>query len=364
MILHFLTNDKFSDYVVMHYSAVENTSEFVLISYDDRMDHIHYPKKLHIVNPTVESDMVDLIQKISSYDAVMFHGLSFWWQEWILRHMPKNVKVAWFLWGGEIYGQPDLVESFFAPISKFIYRLRGCFRDNQEYAFPKELIRKADYCLTDESEEAEFANNYLHINIPHLWYSYYAIEDTVGPLMDQRCKGDNIFLGNSAGIANNHFDALWQLKRMGIGEREIITPLSYGAPWERNICIKFGRLLFGKRFKPLVDFLPLNEYNAQMLSCSVMIQAYWRPNAHGNIITALWLGMRVYLSERNIEYAFFKRIGCVFFSIEKDLKRNNLDVLSPLSDEDVTKNRAILASVFGKQQVHAACVNVVKELCN
>ena len=363
MILHFLTNDKFSDYVIKHYSAVDDSSDFVLISNDHKMDHIHYPEKLHIVNPTKENEMKELIRKISSYDAVMFHGLSFWWQEWIIKNMSKDVKIAWLLWGGEIYGQPDLAESFYAPISKCIYKIRGLFHDNGVYAFPKELIKKADYCLTSEVEEVEYLNNYLHTNIPHLWYTYYALEDTIGPLINQRSHGDNIILGNSAGIANNHFDALWQLKRIGVGSREIITPLSYGAPWERRLCLKFGELLFGERFKPLVEFLPLNEYNAKMLSCSVMIQPHWRPNAHGNIITALWLGMRVYLSEHNIEYAFFKRIGCVIFSIENDLKRSNPDVYAPLSDEDVITNQSILRSVFSKQQVNDACKRIVEELC-
>ena len=73
--------------------------------------------------------------------------------------------------------------------------------------------------------------------------------------------------------------------------------------------------------------------------------------------------MRVYLSEHNIEYAFFKRIGCVIFSIENDLKRSNPDVYAPLSDEDVITNQSILRSVFSKQQVNDACKRIVEELC-
>lgn len=365
MILHILTDDQFADHVVRQFSRLENTSDYIMLSHTKVIKYFHYIEKVLVVDPVSASEMENLLLRISQSDAVVFHGLSYRWHEWLLIHMPKHVKVAWFLYGGEIYGQPDLVESFYAPMSKFIYKIRECLRRPvNNYVFPKNLIKRANYCLTSEAEEVDFLNNYLHTNISHLWYTYYALEDTVGPLMNQRCHGNNIILGNSAGIANNHFDALWQLKRIGVDNREIITPLSYGSPWERNLCRKYGKFLFGKRFKPLIEFLPLNEYNAQMLSCSVMIQPHWRPNAHGNIITALWLGMRVYLSERNIEHAFFKRIGCVIFSIEKDLKRSNPKVFTALPDEEVAKNRNILASVFGKQQVYAACVNVVKELCN
>ena len=363
MILHLLTDDKFTDYVIEQFSQLENSADFILISHADRIEHVHHPERVQIVNPTIKSDMMNLLKSISNYNAVVFHGLSYWWQEWLLPNIPKAVKVAWFLWGGEIYGQPDLAESFYAPISKLVYRLHRCFRKQEDYAFPKRLIMRANYCLTSEEEEVDFINNYLHTNLPHLWYTYYSIEDTVGALKEKRCEGNNIFLGNSAGIANNHFDALVQLKKVGIGDREIITPLSYGSPWERNICVKFGKCLFGIKFKSLLNFMPRDEYNAQMLSCSVMIQPHWRPNAHGNIITALWLGMRVYLSERNIEYAFFKRIGCIVYSIEKDLNRNNPDVFAPLSDGDVAINQVALQREFSKQRVQKACEDLVKELC-
>lgn len=363
MILHLLTDDKFTDYVIEQFSPFESSVDFILISPFNRIEHIHYPDKVRIVNPTIKSDMIDLLKCTSNYDAVVFHGLFFGWQEWLLQNISKDIKVAWFIWGGEIYGQLDLAETFYAPLSKWIYKVRGCFRKQKEDIFPKQLIKRANYCLTSEAEEVDFINNYLRTNLPHLWYTYYSIEDTVGELMKKRCDGNNIFLGNSANIANNHFDALVQLKKLGIKDREIIVPLSYGFPWERNLCVKFGKCLFGKRFKPLLDFLPRDEYNAQMLSCSVMIQPHWRPNAHGNIITALWLGMRVYLSERNIEYAFFKRIGCVVYSIEKDLNRKNPDVFAPLSEEDIEINQAALYLEFSKQRVQKACEDLTNELC-
>lgn len=363
MILHLLTDDKFSDYVIEQFSAMEKAVDFILISHADKIEHIHTPEKVQIVNPTIKSEMMSLLMRITKCDAVVLHGLSYWWQEWLLPQIPENINVAWFLWGGEIYGQPDLAESFYAPISKLIYRLHGCFRNQEDYAFPKQLIKRANYCLTSEVEEVDFVNKYLHTNLPHLWYTYYSIEDTVGALIGMRCDGNNIFFGNSAGIANNHFDTLVQLKKVGIGDREIITPLSYGSQWERNICVKFGKFLFGKKFKPLLSFMPRSEYNAQMLSCSIMIQPHWRPNAHGNIITALWLGMRVYLSERNIEYAFFKRIGCVIYSIEKDLKRNNPNVVSPMLEEDVAINQAVLYREFSKKRVQKACEDLMKVLC-
>ena len=208
MILHILIDDQFADHVVRQFSEFKNTSNFVLLSHTTEMQYFHHIDRVSMVDPVNASELENLLQLISQSDAVVFHGFSHRWHERLLIHMPKHVKVAWLLYGGEIYGQPDLVESFYAPISKFIYKFRKCFRRNEiTYVFPKELIKRANYCLTSEAEEVDFLNNYLHTNISHKWYTYYSIEDTVGPLMNQRCSGNHIFLGNSAGIANNHFDA-------------------------------------------------------------------------------------------------------------------------------------------------------------
>lgn len=136
-------------------------------------------------------------------------------------------------------------------------------------------------------------------------------------------------------------------------------PLSYGVPWIRNAMIKLGRLFFGKRFVPIVDYLPLKEYNKLMLDCNTIILPYWQPAAQGNIITSLWLGMRVYLSERSMAYTFFKRLGAHIFSFESDFKKYGC---TPITEEEFQQNRAVLEKWYSKEVMHDKNIELVKVL--
>lgn len=364
MILHLITDDKFSDSVVKQFFAKEMMSEFILLSYTDRMQYFHYSSHIYkIINPYKEFEMNQLLTYISNYSSVVFHGFYYPWQVWLLNRWPKHVKIAWVCWGGEIYGQPELQYSFLKPFSKFAFWIHLRKNDNNDgKIFPKNLIRTANYCLTNMKEEYDYVMNYLNSDMKHLSFNYYSINDTIGDLIDKRCRGNNIFLGNAATIESNHIEALIDLKKLGVEDRQIVIPLSYGSPWVRNMCIKIGKFLFKDKLLPIVNFLPLSEYNALMLSCSVMIQPHLREHAHGNIMTALWLGLRVYLSENGIDYKHFKSIGCKVYSIEQDLRRCNPNVFSPMTDEDVAYNRQVLLSVYGQEHINATNREIVKQL--
>ena len=123
MILHLLFDSQFSDYVIEQFSSENMFSDFVLISETNQMK---YSKKLGlvpIVNPNVESEKNQLIIDIEKYNAVIFHGLFYLWQEWLLDRWPNKVKKAWVCWGGEIYGQHDIKSSFLKPLSKIVFNI-------------------------------------------------------------------------------------------------------------------------------------------------------------------------------------------------------------------------------------------------
>ena len=97
-------------------------------------------------------------------------------------------------------------------------------------------------------------------------------------------------------------------------------------------------------------------------SCSAVIMPHYRPQAFGNILTALWLGARVFLSERNVLLTYFRRIGAVVFSIERDLKKSNPQVLSPLSDKERILNRRAIKAFYSKDVMLQKNVELVKTL--
>lgn len=366
MILHLLTNEQFTDYAVAQFSAPEMQSEFVLIP----SNHEDWKMKLVDRCTIIEQNSPEfeaLLNRLDQYSGIILHGM-FWpnWQKPILDRTPKNIKVAWMFWGGEIYGQPDITSTFLAPITNFVSRLRSIKKRTKSVA-PQEdtldLYQHIDYCLTDMREEYEYAKNYTGASFEHIWYNYYSIEETIGSLKDKQCKGGNILIGNSASIKNNHLDVLWQLWKFGLlrslQDRKVIMPLSYGGPWVHNLVKKVGTFVLGKRLQVLDTYIPREEYNALMLSCSTLILGYWEPAAQGNIITGLWLGMRVYLSERSFAYQYFKRIGCAVYSIEKDLKQYGY---TPMAQKDVEQNRAVLLQWYAKENMHKRNLEIVKAL--
>ena len=354
MILHFLSDEKFSDYVIGQFSEPEMHSEFVLMSDSEAKKYFRNCGAVKQVNPNDVEDMACLVGSLGHYSAVVLHGLFFPWCETVLRNVPNDVKVAWVFWGGEIYGRKDLKKSFLSKRSKLIFgihqlkkRIEGK-EGGENYELPLELFNRIDYCLTDIHEDFEFVTDYTQSRMKEVWYNYYSIEETIGELRNQCVDGNNILVGNSSSLTCNHLDGFMAAKKLYMENSEIIVPLSYGEPWLRNYLVKKGIRMFGHRFHPLVDFMPRNEYNKLIKSCSVVIMPHYRPQAFGNIITALWLGSRVYLSENSPFYTFFKRIGVILSSIETDINRGKcLKVLS-LSVEERDENRKILASLYAR----------------
>lgn len=368
MILHFLSDDKFSDYVIEQFSSHEMQSEFVLMSTAEKMVFFHHEEIVTVVNPCQSEPMNRLVGSLNNYSAIVLHGLFFPWCETILRHVPDTVKVAWVFWGGEIYGRKDLRASFLSKRSKWLLRVRDLKRvlkkqgRTESYELPLELFNRIDYCLTDVHEDFEFVKSYTHSNMKEVWYNYYSIDETIGELRNQVVEGDNVLVGNSCSLECNHLDGFKAAKKINNVNSKIVVPLSYGEPWLRRFLLKRGTRQFGNRFHPLVEFIPRDEYNKIIKSCSTVIMPHYRPQAFGNILTALWLGARVYMSEKSLLYQFFKRIGAVVFSIEKDLSCSRELKVSPLSEDERMKNRSLISKIYVKDIMNTKIKELVSLL--
>ena len=368
-ILHFVTDEKFTDYAIKQFSAPEMCSEFVLIPSNDGSIEVKHISKCQVIHQG-SNEFFNLLSSLGQYSAIILHGMH-WpnWQVPLIDAIPEDVKVAWVFWGGELYGQPDIANKYLAYLDKFANRLHCLHRTimrkkHPPLAFvPKENYTKINYCLTSMSLEYEFAKQYLNKpKLKHLWYNYYSIEETLGSMIDKQCYGTNIWIGNSATISCNYFDFLLKIKDICIGDRKIIIPLSYGSPWLIKRVPQVYSILFRTHLEPLRFFLPRDQYNEKMLSCSVMIQPHYLSQGVGNIISGLWLGMRVYLSEQCITYKYLKQIGIVVFSIERDFKKTNPTLLMPLPQKIIDHNREILMRETSLQRTIEANKHIVKVL--
>lgn len=368
MILHFLTDSKFSEYVLKQFRSLSIVSKFVVVEADRELRHFEGFDDIHVVRPD-SNEFKQLVNGLTGYKAVVLHGLFWPWEEYILEHVPKEVKVAWVFWGGEIYGREDLRYSFLAPISKFLFKCHRLLRLLKKkgkalipYEIPKALFRRVDFCLTDIPEEYQFATDYLCNGMAHLWYNYYSIEETLGDAMFVSGSGDNILIGHSGTIEGNHLEVFRRIKKSSLQNRRIVSPLSYGDGWVINLVSKVGERKYGKAFYPIMGFMPRIQYNEEISECNIVIMNHFRPQAMGNIITALWLGKRVYMSERSMQYHYLKSLGIVLFSIENDLSQ---DISSPgvsLSPDCISRNKQILLSVYGREAARKKIEKLVKIL--
>lgn len=352
MILHLLFDDIFGEYAIRQFSAEEMHSEFIVVANSGDADCRHKFEGARVVFED-KDEFQTLLQELGEYKAIVLHGLFFPWQEEVLRAVPDNVKVAWVFWGGDIYGRKDLMKLFLSGSSRRLLLLQNVKRRikgrriSPRYEIPFELLRRIDYCLTDIPEDFSFVKDYFRSDIKELWYNYYSVEETIGDLINAKCNGNNILFGNSCSLECNHIDGLKAVQRMELSlEQTVFVPLSYGESWLRNVVSKRGKKLLGEHFHPLTSFIPRNEYNKIIQSCSVAIMPHYRPQAFGNILTSLWLGTKVYMSNRSHLFAFFKRIGTVIYSLEDDFNRSNPYALQPFSEEDIKINRRIISSLY------------------
>lgn len=365
MILHFVTDEKFTDYVICQFSAPEMQSEFVCLNTANRMYMVNLCDTMRVMSPYSKDFKLFLDTELNKYNAIVLHGMHWGnWQNVILQKVPDDVKVAWVFWGGEIYSRSDCDIPHYAPVTKLFTWLHQIKNKKKSvgisWELPIELYQRIDYCLTGEQEEYEFAKAFLkNDHLQHIWYTYYDIDATVGALKDASCNGNNVIVGNSATETCNYFDVIPQLKRRLQPEQKVVLPLSYGAPWITNAVSKYAKFFLRDATIPLLDFLPREEYNKILQSCSVMIMDQYIPQAQGNILTGLWLGMRVYMSEKSIAFKFFNRLGFKVFSFEREYKKYGL---SPLAEKDIEVNRKMMMEWYSKERVVESVKNIVKIL--
>lgn len=365
MILNILTEEKFTDYAISQFSAPELQSDFVLIPSNHANWQVNQIDKCTVIQQR-SKEFEELLNRLDQYTGIIFHGMHWGgWQSQILQRLPEHVKAAWYFWGGEIYSRSDVHINQFAPITKFVVKVRDFkkfftkTKKNTDWELPYELYKRIDYCLTGEQEEYEFAKAFLQNDMKFIWYTCYDIDAMLGSLKDASCNGNNVIVGNSATAECNYFDVIPRIRKYLKKNQRVVLPLSYGDPWVMNAVNKYAKFFLGNAAMPLLDFLPREEYNRILQSCSTMIMDQYTPQAQGNILTGLWLGMRVYMSEKSIAFKFFKRLGFKVFSFESEFKKYGL---TSLPQEDVTVNRKLMVEWYSKEHVMQSAKNVVEIL--
>lgn len=303
-----------------------------------------------------------LVKLGAHYSIIVLHGLNKFTAA-VFSSSPYKDRFICIVLGAEIYNGGLLENELMGEKTKKLYRHtnRYTFYDRLKDVYRSVKYRHHEYLPEIAPEEILYQmkvfgslpgmNYEKNINqklynpfVQRVPFTYYPIEYiTKNKLL--RASGSDILLGNSASATNNHLEAFDLLRRFNLGDKKIVAPLSYGSPRYAKAIINEGNEQFGDRFVPLTSFLPLEEYNQLMSSCGIVVMNHYRPQALGNIISALYMGCKVFLNNTSI-YQYFNNLGCHIYSIEKDLIATE-KALQLLSDEEVTHNRTILKNYLG-----------------
>ena len=364
MNIHLMYDEKIISRTIMYFEeALPNSNKYVVMKDNnkgERIVHLDLPNLLYTSYGSIE--FWRFIGDVSQYKYVILHYLG---EELVdfTYTAPQTDNFVWIVWGGDLYNSllepygfklyayTDFIKKgILGTYFPFIDRYR-----NRRVIWKRVEAVKKIPTLTLFNGDLKALNKYFpKLHPKRKDFFYYLVDDIVGnDLTKKEISGNNIFVGNSASLTNNHRMVFEFLSKCDLGNRKVITPLSYGAETGRDIAIGWGEKLIGNNFYPIIDFMPLEDYNQLMYSANIFIYGNFRQEAVGNILVALYIGGIVVLSPRNPFMQDLSEMGFVVFSLKQiqDLLRFRLpEEVKQRNRELVNKwyNRERLLSVIKK----------------
>ena len=269
-----------------------------------------------------------------------------------IKSAPQSIKVIWAIPGGDLYnrylrymGYPLVYNEKKSFLKFFGGILRGFTRRQEFYYLMKRC--SAIICAHCDYKLIQKYNRSGYTTPEHIYSTAYSMEKVMGPLYGlpfEKHEGNSLIVGNSASFTNNHLYVLEQLSKTDLADCKVSVIMSYGhsSPAYRKAVQEKYAAKFRGNLNMISDYLPLEKYNELLMSATHFIYGNWRQEAVGNILTALYLGGKVFLSEKNPLLEAFLGQGLKIFCLEKI----GDDFLSPLSDEDKQKNRERVSTLY------------------
>jgi len=361
VFLHLLRPDRkfFGPLQALFEAAAPGRNLWVAVGPPDE-GFVFPPGAVHV---TRRDGLSNAIPAGAELDGVVLNGLPFSVAGALLDGLP-TVAVAWYVWGFEAYRYWDVLrarlllpqtrrlsqELDHAGLGRRLLRRAASrwMRRNRETA--GRLVERLDFCVTPIREEYDlFVSAGLPATTQYQFGLVGCLDDYVDGDDAASC-GDDVQLGNSASLSNNHLDALTVLSRPGLGPRRVVVPLGYGDRRCRDAVAAFGREALGERFVPLMGFIPPDDYRAVVGSCGHVVMNHLRQQALGNIFAALWRGARVYMNDTTA-YRDLKSIGFDVRLISSDLDGPDGLRLDRPGGAEAARQRDLLREQYARDRV-------------
>ncbi|MEL7601203.1 MAG: TDP-N-acetylfucosamine:lipid II N-acetylfucosaminyltransferase [Proteiniphilum sp.] len=374
MIVHFVVDEKIIDQTIDNFLEISSENVFLVFTHEKNKKYIHITREGSFIRrfDYRYEDINEVLNEIKA-KAIIIHQLNLNFAK-AINQIEKTIKIAWVVWGFDIYSLPKISYNLFAPktkkfiisqkpirllawkLKKHAYMTNFFYNYVVRKAKPKEIelraIQRIHFFCTYIKEDFDYFKKYYSFN--HLEFietafssinQYLAGNNKLRILKD----ANNILIGNSNTLQSNYLDAIKLVAEEKKNINKVFVVLSYGPDkLHKRKVIESGEKLLGTTFFPLLDFLPRNQYIEILQSCSTGIFYHYRQQAMGNIIAMLYMGARVYLSEKNPAYHYFLRKGVFVNSIENDFKKFQT---KRLESEKSDINRKQLDLIFSHEKV-------------
>lgn len=358
MILHLFDDEKIVDRAIECFEEALPYSNRIIVflkSEFPRFVKTQEGVEFYRVGDSVGIDLTNI-------KKVIIHFLDFNKISFCLKFIPKYIPIYWVIWGGDLYNQFLDLKGYklydtirFIPTTTNIKRLLGrCGyipqKEKLMLSFLKERVRG---CLVMCEEEYGYLTKYFSNqteNLERIPFFYNNIEQLIPEsLRDKWVAGNTILAGNSASLTNNHKSTFKILSRCISDSCQVVVPLSYGGTERyKKFVVKEGHKYLGNRFLPLEQYMPLDEYNQYLLSSEIAVFGSWRQEAVGNIIVALYLGAKVFVSYRSPLLSWFGNMGVHIFELEKMTPKQ---FKPPLTMDQKYENRQIIKEIYNKKNL-------------
>ena len=234
----------------------------------------------------------------------------------ILFGFKGKAKILWIIWGTDLYDylpinlydhytlklKDKLDNNLLSMLIRFYYSFW--------YNIRKLVIKNLDYVISAHSGDVKLLKKYFKTKAECysklIYINPIDFENEVG-IIDEKFNFKKngtkfLLLGNSGTPTNNHLDIMIRLSKMKEQNFEIICPLSYGNPIYITKIVEKGKMLFGDRFVPLLEFLNPDIYIKILKQIDLAVMYHNRTQGLGTIRVILCLGKPVCMKKTS---AFF-----------------------------------------------------------
>lgn len=260
-------------------------------------------------------------------------------------------KITWIVWGADLYYYRELKHNYKEKIFEY---------------FRKKFIKNVDNMATLVREDYDLAVKWYKTKAKYFYAAYMKDEKTikylekVKSLNNDSIKKDyiSILVGNSATETNNHMEVFKVLEKYKGENIKIFCPLSYGDFKYAEQIIKYGKLVFGKKFIPLTNFMNPNEYIDLLNSIDIGIFNNNRQQALGNIFSLGYLGKKLYIrADTSMWTEINDSLKLRVFKIEH-LKEENFQSFIYMNNHDRQINYKNLKPRYDAQNIKSIWQNI------